>query len=340
MNLSELDIGRAAGVLAKHGIETTNDLIALNQRELHALGGMGAKSVAAVLDALAARGLEMAHDPWAPYLCARHGKPGWDVGLADLFLCDACAQDFERDAFDGQLPEWVSSPTGGYCLNCNVEKPDVRIRQWFLCGTCERVVRSIGRSIVAARHVLHVWTDVVGGDAFGFALREVDVPVLKRRSKENIAAKVSQVDFVAYDAADDPVFGIEMKTGKSYVRGASVGSKMGTFQLDESDCDDILAVVRRDRIPVYLAHVQVIDRSFAPTVRYEPLGLWWTDLFAMRDNFVEARTRPRETRIAAYYRTEMFRDVDALTEHLRADGPRQLKDRIESEGVPELYRLA
>lgn len=339
MNLSDLGIGRVARVLEQHGITTTDDLTPLNGRELGALRGMGAKSIEAVRLALVENNLELADDPWAPYVCARHGQPGWDVGLADLFLCDGCARMFEEDAFDSQPPEWVGSITGGYCLNCNFDKPDVRPRQWFLCGICARVVRSIGRSIVAARYLLGEWERVVTAAGIPIALHEIDAPVLRRRSRETIAAKVARADFVATNERDEPIFSIEMKTGRGYVRDTAVGAKIGTFQLDTSDCDDILAVVRHDRLPVYLAHVQVIDRAHAPTIRYEAIGSWWTDLFAMRDHFIEARMRPRESRIAAYYRTDMFRDIAELSEHLRSGGPQAIQDRIEREGIPAIYQL-
>ena len=38
-------------------------------------------------------------------------------------------------------------------------------------------------------------------------------------------------------------FGFELKTGKSYISGtAQVGARMGQFQLDTTDCDDITTV--------------------------------------------------------------------------------------------------
>jgi len=82
---------------------------------------------------------------------------------------------------------------------------------------------------------------------------------------------------------------------------------MNEFQLDHGDVDDILAVVAREgNLPVYLFHAQVMDRAEPPTVRFVGLGLWWTDLFSMSEQYLGSRRRPLETKMAAYYNTGMF----------------------------------
>jgi hypothetical protein len=113
---------------------------------------------------------------------------------------------------------------------------------------------------------------------------------------------------------------------------------MGQFQLDTSDCDDITAVMEREGIPVYLLHVQVIDRAHPPTVEYRALAGWWTDPFAMNQYFNHVQRRPRETRDAAYYNVKMFRPLSTLAEHIQNGGPARLAERIDAQGIPLLYR--
>ena len=93
-----------------------------------------------------------------------------------------------------------------------------------------------------------------------------------------------------------------------------------------------------DKLPVYLAHAQVIDRASPPTVYYIAVGLWWTDIFSMRDYYRLSRTRPRENRPAAYYDIAMFSNISAFAEHLGNNGPLNIKARMEAEGIPNLYR--
>ena len=143
---------------------------------------------------------------------------------------------------------------------------------------------------------------------------------------------------MARDSGAEPAFGFELKTGKSHISGvAAVGAGMGQFQLDTSDCDDITAVMAREIIPVYLLHVQVIDRAHPPTVEYRALAGWWTDPFGMSEHFKHVQRRPRETRDAAYYNVNMFQSLSTLAEHIENDGPARLAERIEEEGIPALY---
>jgi hypothetical protein len=169
-------------------------------------------------------------------------------------------------------------------------------------------------------------------------LEETDPPELRRRDRASIDAKISYADFVATDRRTGrPTLGIELKTGKSYIGSSGIGNRMNRFQLDTSDCDDILTVLKRDRLPMYLMHAQVFDRADPPTVRFQGVGLWWTDIFSMRDHFITTAMRPRETRAAAYFDTRMFRPFATFPDHLAASGPAELKARMASEGIPDLY---
>jgi hypothetical protein len=193
---------------------------------------------------------------------------------------------------------------------------------------------------VAERFVTDLWDELVAPHVSGFTLENTDVPTLRRRQRNASATKRAEIDFVARasERADD--FGFELKTGKSHISGvAAVGAKMGQFQLDTSDCDDITAVMGRENMPVYLLHVQVIDRAHPPTVRYVGLAGWWTDVFTMSERFQHVQRRPRETRNAAYYDTAMFRDFSTLADHLTSGEHERLAERLHENGIPPLYEL-
>ncbi|MGH8984309.1 MAG: hypothetical protein ACRDY6_10610 [Acidimicrobiia bacterium] len=343
MRLADLGLpGRVVGILEREGINDDTALVRLNERELLSLPGIGRGALDAVRTALDRAGLSLTPDPYGSYVCARHGDSSWDTNLANLFLCDECAVKWQEEAFDGTEPAYIGAALAGYCLNCNVMRDDVRLRQWFLCGTCERVARSIGRSVVAERFVAEQWGQFVGPQAPGLRLVNTDVPTLRRRERNATETKRAEIDFVAHDEErDEDSFGFELKTGKSYISGvAQVGARMGQFQLDTSDCDDITAVMEREDIPVYLVHVQVIDRAYPPTLQYVALGAWWTDVFRMHEHFQHVQRRPRETRDAAYFNTAMFEDFGTLNEHIRAGAHEALAERLRTEGIPALYERA
>lgn len=328
-------------LLARNGILTARDLLALNPRELLGLPGLGRGALRELETALSRQGVQLAKDPYAKYECARHGEATWDTALSSLLLCDDCATTWQEEAFGGKEPEWVSSPVGGYCLNCNIEREDVAFRQWLLCATCERVARSIGRSVVAERFIMDQWNEVIAPVAPDLELISTDVPRLLRRDPETQRAKRVEPDFVASSrSSGERALAFELKTGKSYIAGATAaGARMGQFQLDTSDCDDIVEVMRRERLPVYLLHVQVIDRAQPPTVRYVALAAWWTDVFSVAEHFQRVQRRPRETRAAAYFDIRMFRGFPALAEHLDAGEHTRIAARLGKEGIPKLYRV-
>lgn len=225
------DIGLSQGVqtkLAAAGISSLDQLAARNERELLDLPGIGRVTLVQIVGALAAVGMALAIDPWAPYKCARHGGASWDTQLQTLFLCDACSADFQELAFSGGPLEYLGPRIEGYCLNCN-NRLEIRMRQWFLCGMCDRVVGSIGRSVVSTRFVEEWWERECQPLLPTSRLRMIDPPVLRARVRDPATEKVATVDFVG-EEDDVPIFGVELKTGRSNVRGRSIGAKMGRFQ--------------------------------------------------------------------------------------------------------------
>ncbi len=135
-SLGDLQLSnRVRRILAANGVDDLDDLTALNERQLLGLPRFGYGCLEEVAEKLAGAGLGLEDDPYAPYVCARHGERANDTNLADLFLCDECADTWQKEAFDDTPAEFEGEAVDGYCLNCNVYKDDVRLRQWFLCGT-------------------------------------------------------------------------------------------------------------------------------------------------------------------------------------------------------------
>jgi len=322
------------------GITTVEDLAAMNPRELEATPGIGPAAVSKIMDVLHGLRLQLAVDPWARYVCARDGRPAADADLAGFFLCADCLAAFRDQAFGGTDPEWVACEVVmGFCSHCNSERHDIRLTQWHLCGVCTRVLRSIGRGLVAARFVNQQWAEHVANLLPNVHLEETDPPHLQPRSKEQRALKVSTADFTATDARSGiAIFGFELKSGRSAAAGGGVGVAMSQFQLDTTDCDDILTVVRRERIPVYLLHAQVLGRAEPPTERFAGVNLWWTDMWTMDTAFQAVRMRGLETRMAAYFKTSMFRQFPRFAAYVADGVVDRDQARLESEGAPALYR--
>jgi hypothetical protein len=338
VDLADLPLSRrVVRILAGAGIEDDGALLKRNERELLGIPGFGLRCLTELIEALEATGLSLAEDEFAPYVCARHGTPAWDTNLADLFLCDDCARKWRDEAFAGADPEYMGEALGGYCVSCN-ELKEVRLRQWLLCGNCERVARSIGRGVAAERYLGQQWEEL--GIADHLELRQTDEPTLRGRRRDNAAVKVAAIDFVVRDPqAENDVLGFELKTGKKHLGGrGDPGGKMSEFQLDTTDCDDITTVMQRAGYPVYLVHVQVIDRAHPPTALYVPLGAWWTDPFRMADGFKRIQQRSRETRDAAYFDTPIFERFETFAEHIRSGEAQRLAERLHEVGIPPLYR--
>jgi hypothetical protein len=187
---------------------------------------------------------------------------------------------------------------------------------------------------------MDVWNESIASSVPRMMLTETDPPELRTQGRRSEATRDSMADFTGFDKNQlgKPCFGFELKSGKSAAStGAGIGKPMSRFQLDTTDCDDILSIVAREGIPVYLLHVQVISRANPPTERFCGKGFWWTDLWSMQASFEKIQVRPRETRDAAYYSTRMFRNVPALIEHLSNGGYISDSERLARQGPPQLY---
>lgn len=252
-----------------------------------------------------------------------------------LLLCDDCVADWTKGAFRFHRPSYSRVLRSGTCQNCNRTRKKLRLAQWFLCGNCERVARSIDRSVAAEEYVTGRFDELFEGT--GLRIVQLDHPVLRVHYAEALKTKIPTIDFAVYDG-EEQLAGIEMKTGRNHLGGwAPVGSKIDTFQLDHGDCDDISAVAQEGGILVYLFHAQVIDRAEPPTIRHKATDLWWIDPFSLSECYRTSRMRPRETKTAAYFSTGRFRPFGEFKEHWESGDLERLRDRFAEEGQPPLY---
>ena len=264
--------------------------------------------------------------------CVRHAQPRKDVRLRHWFLCDDCAEKWTTEAFDGDRSLWNSEPIAGFCLLCNLRK-QVRLRTWFLCDICWRVAGSIGRNHVAENAIIEWWREHVERKHSELSIEQHDASSLRPRRSGDTSGE-SPIDFLIRDTRSSQiVLAIENKTGRSSIR------EMSAFQLDLSDCDCIMHDVRKYAVPAYLIHAQVLERWEPPTVGFKAVGLWWTDIYQLADNFREVRMRRDENRGAAYFRKQAFQDITTLPDHLYdASGNLTLLWRLQNDGIPQLYR--
>lgn len=335
-DIDRLDLAKSVQRrLRDAGVGTLDDLSRWNRREIGAIRGIGPKTVADIEQAANGSGIQLAADPLAPYQCVREGRDAWDVRLSSFFLCDDCIDDWTKGAFRYHRPSYSRVLRSGTCQNCNRTRTRLRLAQWFLCGNCERVARSIGRSIAAEEYVVGRFDELFANT--GLRIVQLDHPVLRVHYAETLKTKIPTIDF-AVCGGEEQLAGIELKTGRSHLGGwAPVGSRMNEFQLDHGDCDDISAVAKKQGILVYLFHAQVIDRAEPPATRHAATGLWWIDPFSLSECYRTSRTRPRETKTAAYFSTGGFRPFEEFRGHWECGDLESLRDRFAAEGQPPLY---
>ncbi len=270
--------------------------------------------------------------PYDIYACARHGTERKDAGLVTFYLCDECSEAFTNGAFNGTGPVFEGPHFEGYCALCNQQLSDVSLRQWYLCGVCERVARSMGRGRVAAQYVLDWWVENMRPIAPNLELKQTDPIVLRPTGAGE--GQQAKADFTAIEAESRAeVLTIELKTGRSAVNA------MSAFQLDTTDCDDILAVVGEKEIPGYVFHAMVVEQFSPPTSRFKAVGLWWSDVFRMSEAFQSVRRRQVEQRYAAYFKRTCFDSMTSFLERIRERDYERLAHRLRDEGVPAMYEL-
>ncbi len=272
------------------------------------------------------------------YVCARHRASRTDVGLASFFLCENCITLLRKHAFNNTEPAYQSESTLiGFCTYCG-NKINVKQIFWYLCTICDRVIRSFAIERASSEFLLNWWNQNRQTVECTKSIRlEVTDPVrltsFDPSDKSKGQPTDSKPDFIGVDEhTGGKIFAIEMKTGRNAI------NKMSAFQLDVSDCDDILAFVQSLKIPSYLFHVWVVDEYEPPTSRKMALDAWWMSVFDMEANFQQIRQRPREQRPAAYFKRTGFKLKEDFLKHVCSNELQTFKEEL-AKRLPILYVL-
>jgi hypothetical protein len=247
-------------------------------------------------------------------------------------MCDDCSRKWQTEAFDNNPPLYVGESVEGYCLLCNRYQSHIRLRTWFLCDVCHRVAGAIGRNHVSELAVQEFWELKVRPVHPKLELVQNDPSDLRPR-RDTDQSGVAPVDFLARDEdTGKVVFAIENKTGRS-----SIG-EMSQFQLDVSDCDCILNDMRLHGRPVYVIHAQVVELWHPPTMGFQTVGMWWSDVYRLAEHFTAVRMRRMEMRGAAYFSRKAFLPIEDFPGTLWGEHDFALAEQFRRGGVPQLYR--
>jgi len=261
-------------------------------------------------------------------ICVRHVKSRKDVRLRHYFLCDACARLWTKEAFGDNASLYNGEKVLGYCLLCNRVR-EVRLRTWFLCDVCHRVAGSIGRNHVAELAVVDFWDQHIKPLLPHLELVRNDIASLRPR-RDTAESGTAPIDFLARDTRTQVnVFGIENKTGRSSLKD------MSQFQLDCSDCDAILNDMRRLKMPAYIIHAQVLEVWQPPTMGFQIVGLWWTDVYKLTEHFKKVQQRKDEQRGAAYSGKKAFSDIGTFPADVQA---MTLLKSFKKKGIRAMHR--
>lgn len=309
-----------ANKLDKASVETVDDLVALCEREILSIKGIGTKSLKEILEALDSLKLKLADDPFGKLVCSRHNKKRSDTRIRSYFLCKQCSVQFQTQALNQASPIFVLKVVDDHfhCSHCN-EIKQLGLYQWYVCDVCDRVLRSIGRGIASNKGVAEWWKSRRKNETFLPKLIETDPPML--RTITNARPKAN-LDFTAITEDNIPLFGAELKTGRNHLQGGNIGAGMTRFQLDVSDIESVLNDMEQNNhyIPAYLFHCQVVDIPKPPTVKFECVGIWWVSITNLIDNIEEIKQRPRENRPAAYIKTRAFERISSFIDEVKSKG--------------------
>lgn len=190
----------------------------------------------------------------------------------------------------------------------------------------------MGRNLVAEASILKYWRENVSPRHPHLEITQNDPAALRPRRAGDASGK-GPLDFLVRDARTQKlVFGIENKTGRSAIR------EMSKFQLDVSDCDSILHHVNELAVPAYVIHAQVLEIWEPPTMGFQTIGLWWSDIYTMGEHFKNVLQRRDENRGAAYFDKRAFQDISTFADALADDrGKLALVERYRREGLPAMY---
>jgi hypothetical protein len=265
-----------------------------------------------------------------PYVCARHGRESRTTKLCSFFLCDECTRKLVAECFNGQPPVFEGCEVHGFCSICANYKY-VKFRQWFLCDNCERVVRSYPVGIAAQNYVLNWWNENIPE----IKLEVTDPITLSSyvRGRKEVK-RPARPDFTGFSTQGTKILLIEIKTGRNAI------NEMSSFQLDLSDCDDILEFVKGELVATYVLHVQVVQEFSPPTSYFRPIGLWWTDIFKMEKNFQKVTKRRIDRgKLAAHYDVGCFEDITSFIREVRERRYEILTEKLRKGEIPTLYKL-
>jgi hypothetical protein len=114
---------------------------------------------------------------------------------------------------------------------------------------------------------------------------------------------------------------------------------MSNFQLDISDCDDILEFVRRELVATYIFHVQVIEEFSPPTSYFKPVGIWWTDIFKMERSFQKIiKRRIDRGKQAVYFDPKCFETMTSFINEVKKEKYNDLTKKLRQGRIPILYK--
>jgi len=265
-------------------------------------------------------------------LCVRCTIERIDTALCSFFLCEVCVAALRDQAFNGNpASSWDFGATS-YCALCN-EQRRLRLAQWFLCPYCERLVNSYRLGRVSQAFAVEQWQRVVAPHALGITLEVVDTVTLSPYERRGRRRELAETLDLRARENGAPVSWLELKTGQR-----SIG-ELATFQLDHSDCDDIINVVRATGLPAFVFHVQLGREYDPPGDRIVTHGIWWTDIYAMSEALVRSERRRRNGgKMAAHFSPSCFAPLESLGPALRDGRHRALLERLKREGPPSLYR--
>ena len=245
--------------------------------------------------------------------CARHTSRRVARSLQTGYFCDACAKRLVVEVFNDRAPVYHGETLKGFCGLCNLNR-EVTMRQWFVCPGCWGVVIAYQKSIAASAALAKWWSKSIEPQFAGLTLIETEPvrltpyvrnPVTKLQS----ASELSILDFLVSNTSKAPaatLFHIEQKTGPGSI------DEMSEFQLDVNDFNDIAGATNKTGRPSYIIHVQATYDYLMPTRRTIIKGMWWTDIFTLKENEKRISNRRDEDERAIYYKPAAFKPIETF----------------------------